>query len=255
MQGNVFNIQKFCTSDGPGIRTTVFLKGCPLRCEWCHNPESHFFECETAVVGGVSETYGKYMTVDEVMNEVLQDEMFYRNSGGGLTLSGGEPLSQFGFSLELLKAAKEKGLHTCIETSGFTKEDILKIAKYVDIFLFDWKITDSELHKKYIGFDNLRILENLKILDASGSKIILRCPIIPDVNDTDEHLCGIARLANELQNVLGVEIEPYHSFAQTKYNKLGRADDFKSFKEPTNEQVDAWIEKIKSLTDVNVKKA
>ncbi len=255
MQGNVFNIQKFCTSDGPGIRTTVFLKGCPLRCEWCHNPESHSFECETAVMDGVSETYGKYMSVEEVMEEVLEDQMFYRNSGGGLTLSGGEPLSQFDFSVALLKSAKENELHTCIETSGFTKEDILKIAKYVDIFLFDWKLTDSDLHKKYTDFDNARILENLKLLDANGSKVILRCPIIPSVNDTDDHLSGIANLANSLQNVLSVEIEPYHSFAQTKYNKLGKADDFKFFKEPTEQEVDSWIAKIKAETNVTVKKA
>lgn len=254
MQGNVFNIQKFCTNDGPGIRTTVFLKGCPMRCMWCHNPESHSFECETVVSDSGNEVFGKPMSANEVIEEVLKDKIFYENSGGGITLSGGEPLSQFEFSYELLSLAKQNGLHTCIETCGFVKtEELIKISELVDIFLFDWKLTNDTLHQKYTGKSNQLILENLKELDRANKKIVLRCPIIPAVNDTCEHFSGIANLANTLKNIVKIEIEPYHSLGLHKYKKLKKMA--KEFSQPSQKEVTEWIEKIKSHTKTEVCKA
>ena len=263
--GIIFNIQKFCINDGPGIRTTVFFKGCPLRCKWCHNPESHLcepellYDSEKCVGEGelnALELVGKEMSVQEVLNEVLKDKVFYDNSGGGLTLSGGEPLMQFDFAYELLKHAKQNGIHTCVETCGFAKtEDILKIAKFTDIFLYDWKVTDDELHKEYTGVSNGLLLENLKAVDSTGSNIILRCPIIPNVNDTQTHFCGIAEIANSLNNIWGIEIEPYHCLGNSKYQKLGRTESLPRFEEPTEQQVRNWIEQIQRQTKIIVKKA
>ncbi len=256
MQGIVFNIQKFCTNDGPGIRTTVFLKGCPMRCMWCHNPESHSFECETVVSDSGNEVFGKPMSANEVIEEVLKDKIFYENSGGGITLSGGEPLSQFEFSYELLSLAKQNGLHTCIETCGFAKtEEILKVAEFTDIFLYDWKLTNNKLHKEYTEAQNTLILKNLQQIDAIGSKIILRCPIIPNVNDTEEHFLGIANVANSLENILVIEIEPYHSLGNNKYKKLGKTEKIQSFQQPTRQQVEEWIAQIQKHTEIIVKKA
>lgn len=252
MEGIVFNIQRFCVDDGPGIRTTVFLKGCPLRCRWCHNPESHTLEPQPFG----DEICGKRMTAAQVMDEVKKDAVFYANSGGGLTLSGGEPLLQFEFAYAIVQQAKAAGLHTCVETSGFGKaEDIEKLAAVTDLFLFDWKLTDSALHKVYTGTDNRIILENLRRVDAVGSTIILRCPIIPGVNDTKEHFQGITSIANSLTNVLAIEIEPYHTLGITKYQKLGLSVNNHSFQAPAIQQTTKWLEQIRMHTAVPVKKA
>lgn len=298
-KGFIFNIQKFCINDGPGIRTTVFFKGCPLHCTWCHNPESHLckeellYDADKCVGCGrcgaicpqkahifekahridyskcifcgscadqcsfdALEIAGKETCVQEVIEEVLKDKIFYDNSGGGITLSGGEPLMQLDFACALLRLAKENNLHTCLETSGFTaKENILKIAEFVDIFLYDWKLTDDKLHKAYTGVSNTQILENLKAIDALGSKIILRCPVIPNVNDTQAHFMGIANLANSLENVLAIEIEPYHSLGNSKLHKLGKTEEIPVFQQPTRQQTEEWITQIQKHTNVIVKKA
>jgi pyruvate formate lyase activating enzyme len=252
MEGIVFNIQRFCVDDGPGIRTTVFLKGCPLRCRWCHNPESH---CPESQPFG-DEICGKRMTVAQVMDEVKKDAVFYANSGGGLTLSGGEPLLQFDFAYAIAQQAKTAGFHTCVETSGFGRaEDIEKLATVADLFLFDWKLTDSTLHKAYTGVDNRMILENLQRVDAAGAAIILRCPIIPGVNDTQEHFGGIAAVANSLKNILAIEVEPYHTLGISKYQKLGLPVEPHSFRTPDAQQTDQWLEQIRQRTVIPVKKA
>ncbi len=271
-KGTVFNIQRFCTNDGPGIRTTVFLKGCPLDCLWCHNPEGQspdkqimFYQDKCTRCGKCADLSvddadffcvndakticGKELLAEEVMAEVLKDRVYYKNSGGGLTLSGGEPLGQFEFALELLRLAKTEGLHTCVETCGYVpKEKLLQIAEYVDLFLFDWKITDSELHKKYIGADNRLIRENLEALDEIGAKVVLRCPIIPDVNDTPEHFCGIAELANTLECVTEVQIEPYHAFGTHKYSALSGENSSAEFTVPDEAAVQSWIDEISAQT-------
>lgn len=297
--GTIFNIQKFSINDGPGIRTTVFMKGCPLNCLWCHNPESksrkteiffdarkcvgcrscevcpygchvftdteHIFNREKCIACGkcAAECYtdalelvGTEKSVEEIIAEVMKDEAFYENSGGGMTLSGGEPMFQFDFTYELLKRAKENGLHTCIETCGFAKrEQYEKIADLVDIFLFDYKETDPGKHKEFTGVTNELILENLKKLDEKGCKTVLRCPIIPGLNDTDEHFTGIAKTANSLRNVLEINVEPYHPLGKGKSEMLGKeyfSDDL-SFAD--DNAVKEWIEKISSQTEITVKKA
>lgn len=246
MNGTIFNIQRFCINDGPGIRTTVFLKGCPLKCIWCHNPESQvrepeimFYKDKCTKCGGcvnvavndsdfvcindAKEICGKEISSDEVIKEVLKDEIFYQNSGGGITISGGEPFYQFDFSLELVKKAKENGLHTAIETCGFVKNsDLKKMAEFVDLFLYDYKETNSEKHKNFTGVDNAVIIDNLSFLNNINKDVILRCPIIKGCNDRREHFEGIAEIANRYKNILHIEIEPYHSLGEGKYSALGK---------------------------------
>lgn len=254
MKGMLFNIQKFCTQDGPGIRTTVFFKGCPLHCLWCHNPESQ--DCQKEQIFQPEEIIGYEMTADDVIQEVLQDKAFYDNSGGGVTFSGGEPLFQAEFCLEFLKKSKEKGLHVCMETCGFaSKEMIMQTAKYVDIYLFDYKETDSEKHKTYTGVYNEQILENLKELDKIGKKIILRCPIIPGYNDCMEHFAGIGRIGNELQNLIEIQLEPYHNFGVEKYKRLGREYELSGVNVPEEETINMWIAEIQKNTAAKVVKA
>ena len=300
MNGTIFNIQKFCVNDGPGIRTTVFVKGCPLNCLWCHNPESksalpdilydprkcigcgactsacckggHFIdenghrytrtncdrcgECTAVCYAGALEKSGYTITVDDALAEVMKDEIFYKTSGGGMTVSGGEPLAQPAFTKALLAAAKEKGLHTCMETCGFAPEETIReLAPLVDIFLFDYKLTDPELHKQYTGVSNERILKNLFLLDELGCSTVLRCPIIPTVNDTPEHFAGIADTANRLQHVLGIDVEPYHPLGSGKAALMDKDYPLKDLTFPENSTVEEWISTIQSMTAVPVKKA
>lgn len=299
-KGTVFNIQKFSINDGPGIRTTVFMKGCPLRCLWCHNPESkHTYreimydaakcagcgkcfdvcekkahnvndnlhildrtlckgcgECAEACVFGALEAVGKEMSAEEVIDEVLRDKIFYETSGGGMTLSGGEPMLQFDFTYELLTLAKREGLHTCMETCGYAPlEQYKKIAPLVDIFLFDYKETSPVLHKEFTGVDNSLILNNLFALDEMGAKTVLRCPIIPTCNDRDEHFLGIADVANELKNIIEINVEPYHPLGESKTHLLGKDYPLTDIGFPKEETVKEWMEKISSSTSVEVKKA
>ncbi len=300
MNGTIFNIQKFCINDGPGIRSTVFVKGCPLNCLWCHNPESkaakpelfydarkcigcgrcaalcpngchsaselgHIFDrtnciscgkCTADCYAGALETVGYQISVEDALAEVLKDEVFYQNSGGGMTVSGGEPMAQFEFTYALLAAAKAKGLHTCMETCGFAPAaHYQKIAPLVDIFLFDYKLTDSAAHKKYTGVPNETILENLRLLDALGAATVLRCPIIPTVNDNDAHLQGIAETANSLKNILEVNIEPYHPLGVQKSTMLDKEYALAQLTFPENKTVEEWIAAVQACTAVPVTKA
>lgn len=288
MRSYVFDIQRFCLHDGPGIRTTVFLKGCPLDCLWCHNPESKrrepqlafdlkacigcgdcltacdcgaitdvgvierekctlCAECVSACTGALR-VIGETADAEKIINTVLSDRAFYESSGGGMTLSGGEPLYSGELALRLLRMAKEQGIHTCLETSGFAPtEQILKIAPYVDLFLYDIKETNSSLHKKFTGVDNSLILENLRSIDSVGAKIILRCPVIPGYNDREDHFKAVGELAEEHSGVFGVEILPYHSLGRAKADSVGK-DYPLDIAAPTNDEIDAWIASISRFT-------
>ena len=210
--GTIFNIQRFCTRDGPGIRTTVFLKGCPLRCAWCHNPESQDPHIESFSDGTVC---GKEVSVGEVLEEVLRDREFYADTGG-MTLSGGEPLFQRDFALELLKNAKEAVLHTAVETCGYTQQ-IEDFMPYVDLWLYDIKLSDSAAHRRWTGVGNERILTNLQKLRGN---VIVRCPIIEGVNLTKDHIDFLRSLGRPLEFLL------YHPLGIEKAKNLGRKQSY-----------------------------
>ena len=299
MKARILNVQRFCTKDGPGIRTTVFFKGCPLHCAWCHNPESqngkaellfnaekcvhclrcvahcsqnchqfkngsHAFDRTSCIACGAClsplcnalELAGKQRSVDSILEEVLLDELYYQNSEGGITLSGGEPLMQSQAALELLQKAKARGIHTAVETCGFVSREILaKTLPVTDLYLFDCKETDPERHRKWTGVDNHLILENLRYLDSMGKSTVLRCPIIPTVNDRDEHLAKIAEIANQLQNVLQIVIEPYHTLGVSKYERLGKSYTLSHLDTLDREATERCVSKLKALTSVPVEKA
>jgi glycyl-radical enzyme activating protein len=287
--GIVFDLQRFALHDGPGIRTTVFLKGCPLRCVWCHNPESqlakpqHSFDynlCRRclgeghACPNGVSlegeqvmhdrllikpdtfgdcpydavQTMGRSVSVEQVMAEVAGDLAYYRRSGGGLTISGGEPMAQFPFALALARAAHEAGIHVCLDTCGQApQERYAEILPYVNLFLYDYKATDSAEHKRLTGVGNDLILGNLAFLLEQGAQVVLRCPLVPGVNDGDAHLAGIAALAARHPELAGVEIMAYHDFGAHKAVRVGQQPGLTGLATASEEQKGRWLERLREL--------
>lgn len=249
-KGIVFDIQRFSLHDGPGIRTTVFLKGCPLHCAWCHNPESWDIKPQEMISKDENGTVttkisGSEMSVKEVLREVCADQTYYRHSGGGMTVSGGEPMMQYEFLKELLCAARKQKVHTCVETSGFTTKDKLEgIRRDVDVFLFDIKQMNNELHKKYTGVSNAVILENLDYLYQKKEKVILRCPIISGINDTDEHIRGIAALSRRYPNLQGVEILPYHDMGKGKWKQIGKVYSLQELKNLGEKEKEELLERF-----------
>lgn len=217
MEGILFNIQKFSLHDGPGIRTVVFLKGCPLRCKWCANPESQ--QSEPQLMG--AEEKGQRLSVEEVVRVCLQDRDFYDESGGGVTLSGGEPLSQPDFARALLEALGEQGIHRAIETTGFTNEsDFLSILPLTELLLFDVKHWDGAKHKQGTGVDNRLILRNLRAALRAGKDVLPRIPVIPGFNDGPADAEGFAHLLTGL-GLKRVQLLPFHQFGESKYAGLG----------------------------------
>ncbi|MBO5867397.1 MAG: glycyl-radical enzyme activating protein [Oscillospiraceae bacterium] len=237
----VFEIKRFAVHDGPGIRTTVFFKGCPLKCLWCHNPEGIAFQPQVAFyeqkcigcgeclvedfapencLGDARVLYGKEMTVAQVLAAVLEDRDFYETSGGGVTLSGGECLMQADFCRELLQALKAEGIHTAVDTCGFVSwESIDKVLPYTDLFLYDIKAFDEAVHMACTGQSNKRILENLAYLDAQGADIEVRIPYVPECNA--HQMEKIAAFLAPFSHIRAVKVLGYHNYAGTKYAALG----------------------------------
>ena len=237
-KGRIFNIQRFSIHDGPGIRTIVFFKGCFMRCAWCCNPESQSYEIQTMLENGKQKTVGKDVTVSEILPEILADKPYYRRSGGGVTLSGGEILGQPEFARDLLRACKENGLHTAVEsTANAPFETIEKILPYLDLYLLDIKHMDSAKHKQYTGAPNERILENARRIAESETELIVRTPVVPSFNDTSEEIKAISRFAASLPNVNEHHLLPYHRLGQDKYDGLGRVYTLKEIQPPPEEKM------------------
>jgi len=287
IRGRIFDIQRFSIHDGPGIRTTVFLKGCPLRCLWCHNPEGidpktqlsflpdkcigcgvcfklcehgahvmapdgHRLDraccvvcgaCVTRCYAGALELVGREVTVGEVLQEVLADRPFYETSGGGMTLSGGEPLMQIDFTDALLSAAKTHGLHCCIETSGYANwASFRRVMPKVDLFLYDVKDTNSRRHKANTGVSNEKILANLRRLHDAGAKVRIRVPLIPLYNDHQDNLRGLAALADSLPRIEGLEIISYNQLGSGKLGRLGLPEVMDRKPQPPDDKVlSMWV--------------
>ena len=282
---NIINIARFCTDDGSGIRTTVFLKGCPLQCSWCHNPESqnvqpeifwdqnlcthcglcakicasgahsicdglHRFDpvlcsgcgkCVESCPASALELIGKRVSAEEVFAEVKRDQIFYRTSGGGVTVSGGEPLMHPAFTAELLKLCKDAGIHTAIETSGFASQAALEqVLPYCDLVLFDIKETIDIKHKAYTDVPLEPILSNLYFIDQLEMTTLLRAPMIPGWNDREEHLLALKDLKNSLKYCQGLQIMPYHSMGAYKYEKLRRKYLCADVEAPDEDTIAGW---------------
>ncbi len=243
VKGRIFDIQRFSIHDGPGIRSIVFLKGCVLRCRWCCNPESQKYEVETMTLDGKVKTVGQDVTVKWVMDEIIKDMPYYKRSGGGITLSGGECLCQPEFSAALLAAAKDYGLNTAIESTGcMAFEKIEMLLPYLDLYLMDIKHTDGEKHKAFTGRDNSLILENARKIAEKAKKLIIRVPVVPTFNDTEEEILNIARFAKSLPGVEEIHLLPYHRLGQDKYEGTGREYTMKHIVPPTDEHMQKLLE-------------
>lgn len=239
-KGRIFDIQRYSIHDGPGIRTIVFLKGCVLRCRWCCNPESQNYDIEQMMVQGKIKIIGQDVTVKEVMETVEKDRQYYRRSGGGLTLSGGESLCQPEFARDLLRAAKESGINTAMESMGCAPyETIEKILPYLDTYLMDIKHTNPMKHKEFTGRSNELMLENAKKIAESGqTNLVIRVPVIPGFNDRVDEIESIARFSDKLEGVKKIHLLPYHRLGQDKYDGLGREYLMGDVLPPTNEQME-----------------
>ena len=264
----IFEIKRFAVHDGDGIRTTVFFKGCPLRCVWCHNPEGLSFELQEAFyahkciacgeckktdfttdscLGDARTAYGKEVTIDELLPLLLEDREFYENSGGGITLSGGECLMQADFCASLLKRLKAEGIHTAVDTCGFvSKEALNKIIPCTDIFLYDIKAYDEDVHIKCTGISNAQILDNLKYLDALGKNIEIRIPYVPEYND--RQIEKIALFLSPLRHISKVRVLAYHNYAGSKYVALGIENTLPK-RLPTEEEIKKARDTIKNITN------
>ena len=289
LKGIVFNIQRYSIHDGPGIRSTVFLKGCPLRCFWCQNPESWNVKpeimlnrnlctlcgrcidvcpgkacsisgnklvidrsrctgcgkCENVCVNHARSIAGKLMSAGEVLEEVLKDRVFYRNSGGGVTISGGEPGIQHEFALRLLRHLKDENVHTALETCGHIPwENLEKLIKYLDLVLYDLKHIDPSEHKRATGVSNLLIIENLKRISALR-KVIVRVPLIPGFNDSPEHIRSVNGFVRKEIGPVEIDLLPYNKLGEIKYEHLDRH----GIKPSGEVQGDEYLEMLSGIID------
>ena len=281
LQALISNVQQYSIHDGPGVRSTVFFKGCPLICQWCHNPESQLFhqelhwrkdkcigcgdcvrhcteqalsfgpqglvidrercvyhgDCAAGCPSLALELFGKYYTLPQLLSELLKDRVFYEQSGGGVTLSGGEPLAQEDFAIALLAELKKQGIHTTVDTAGFLPRRVFERAvPYTDLFLYDIKHLDSEVHERYTGLGNGPILDNLRYVAAQGKEVWVRVPVVPGVNDAPEHLQRVAALTRQL-GLRRLHLLPYHKIAMSKYERMGLPYALADLPEPSDEQM------------------
>jgi pyruvate formate lyase activating enzyme len=253
----IFDIKRFAVHDGPGIRTTVFLKGCPLDCWWCHNPESRRREPEEVTymrkLGDLeiesTKVYGKVMAVRQLIREILKDKVFYEESGGGVTFSGGEPLHQPVALLELLQACYKQGLHTTVDTCGYAQWSVFEnILPYTDLFLFDLKIMDPEKHWKFTGIRNNLILENLEKLLKNRAAVELRIPFIPGVNDDEKEVNRyLTYLQDKKGKIAKIHLLPYHEIADNKYQKLNIPNRMKDLKAGDGMDIEDFRNRLGSL--------
>ncbi|MGM0653025.1 MAG: glycyl-radical enzyme activating protein [Bacillota bacterium] len=282
-KGLIFNIQRFSLHDGPGIRTTIFFKGCPLSCSWCQNPEglsSHkeLFQYSAKCIGcnsclencpagaisfngqepfidrgicslcmicadncptGALEVVGKEMTINEISGEILKDTVIFEESGGGITLSGGEPLLQLEFAAELLKTMKAHDINTAVETSGYISKKALKhVMPWTDLFLYDLKLVEPELCENYTGGSSKLVIDNLKFLSNNGNQVIVRMPLIPGVNDHYNHLQLIADTLKE-NSINEIELIPYHNLGTDKYKGLSLDYNLQEISPPSKKKIAA----------------
>ena len=245
VKGRIFNIQRFSIHDGPGVRTIVFLKGCPLRCRWCCNPESQEWDIQQMIVGGKRKTVGKDVTVEEVIEQVEKDRIYYRRSGfGGMTLSGGECLWQPEFSEALLQTAKLRGISTAIETTAYADIEIIrKLLPYIDTVLMDIKHMDSTKHEEYTTKRNDLILENAKIIAKEAKCLIVRTPVIPTFNDSEDDILAIAEFAKAI-GVKEMHLLPYHRIGSDKYAGLGRKYSMAHINVPEKEKMQKLLKVV-----------
>ena len=271
MKGRIFEIKRFAVHDGDGIRTTVFLKGCSLKCVWCHNPEGISFEPQEAFyahkcigcgeckrdgfsaedcLGEARVHYGREVSADELLPILLEDKDFYESTGGGVTLSGGECLLQADFCAEILRGLKLHGIHTAVDTCGFvSKEALDKVIPYTDVFLYDVKAYSEETHVKCTGYSNRTILENLLYLDSIGKEIEIRIPYVPDYNDGE--IENIARFLAPIKHISKIRVLPYHNYAGSKYEALNMENTMPS-RLATDEEISSAVKLIKSITGFSV---
>ncbi len=293
MKGMIFDIKRYAIHDGPGIRTTVFFKGCSLRCPWCHNPEGiaptpEFMwrpnrcpencalcvdacphtaiqksgkkisidqtrcelsrTCEEACVYEALNIVGRLVSVEEVLAEVERDRIFYDESGGGVTLSGGEPLAQYEFLRILLMEIRKKGIHIALDTAGYVPtEDLEGICDGVDLFLFDLKMMDEERHRQFCGTSNRIILENLKRLSRRGCRIFIRIPLISGINDDDHNIGSIGKFLHTLRGIESINFLPYHRGGTEKQRRLRECPSMEAFQPPSPERLDHLEELLSDL--------
>ena len=263
MKGLIFSVKRYSINDGPGIRVTFFMKGCPLSCRWCHNPEGISpvpEKIELAEKVGENEFIkiedaGKYISVEDILNILGKERIFIAQSGGGVTFSGGEPMLQPEFLIEALKACRENGYHTAVDTSGYSlPANYSAIIPYTDLFLFDIKHLDNDKHEKYTSVSNTLIINNFKLILDSGRDIMVRIPVIPGYNDDDSHLEKLRSflVKNKADNLRKICLLPYHRIGSSKYKRLNIPDRMKGVEPPSAARMNE-LKDFFSATGIKVK--